>query len=47
MKSHSDEKPHQCPYCKKAYKDHGDLRTHVFQIHLEEYKKENDAKVEE
>ena len=47
MRSHSDEKPHQCPYCKEAYKTNQDLRTHVFKIHPEEYNKENDPKVEE
>ena len=48
MKSHCDKMPHQCPYCKKAYKRHGSLQTHVFKKHPEEYKEEtNNPKVEE
>ena len=47
MKSHSDEKQHQCPYCEKAYKINRDLQTHVYNKHPEEYKKENDPKDEE
>ena len=46
-KSHSDKKPHQCPYCKKAYKRFGAMQTHVLYKHPEEYKQENDPKVEE
>ena len=46
-KSHSDEKLHQCRYCKKAYKTNQNLQTHVLRKHLEEYKQENDQKVEE
>jgi len=48
MKSHSDKKPHQCPYCKNAYKTNQDLQSHVFKKHPEEYKEAtNDPKVEE
>ena len=48
MKSHSDKKPHQCPYCKKSYKYHQALQTHVSKTHPEEYKEAiNDPKVEE
>ena len=46
-KSHSDKKPHQCPYCPKAYKRFEPLQTHVFKKHPEEYNQENDPKVEE
>ena len=46
-KSHSDKKPHQCPYCKKSYKQLGWLQHHVLKKHSEEYKAENDSKIEE
>ena len=46
-KSHSDEKLHQCRYCPKAYKTNQNLQTHVYKEHPEEYKQENDQKVEE
>ena len=46
-KSHSDEKQHPCPYCKKAYKYFCAMQTHVFKKHPEEYKEENDPTVEE
>merc|ERR1712012_1536133 len=29
MKSHSDERPHKCPFCEKDYKQHRHLQTHV------------------
>ena len=48
MKSHSDKKPHQCPYCTKSYKTHTGLQTHVYTKHPKEYKEEtNNPKVEE
>ena len=47
MKSHSDEKLHQCPYCKEAYKTNQNLQRHVFKKHPKEYQQENDPKVEE
>merc|ERR1711976_1040196 len=30
MRSHSNERPHKCPYCEKDYKRHGHLQNHVF-----------------
>ena len=33
MKSHSDEKPHQCRYCEKAYKHFGAFQSHVLKKH--------------
>ena len=33
MKSYSDEKPHQCRYCEKAYKHFGALQSHVLKKH--------------
>ena len=46
-KSHSDKKPLKCPYCPKEYKRFSNLRTHVYKKHPEEYKEENDPKIEE
>ena len=46
-KSHSDKKPHKCPYCPKAYKRFDAMQTHVFKKHPEEYNQENNSKVEE
>ena len=46
IKSHSDKKPHKCPYCQKAYKRFEPLQTHVLKKHPEEYKQENDPKIE-
>ena len=49
MKTHSDKKLYKCPYCPnpKEYKYFQALRTHVFKKHPEEYKEENDPKIEE
>ena len=48
-KTHSDKKLYKCPYCPnpKEYKYFQALRTHVFKKHPEEYKEENDPKIEE
>ena len=42
-KTHSDEKPHQCPHCKKAYKTLKPLRTHVYKEHQEEYQQSEES----
>ena len=34
--THSEERPHQCPYCEKAYKQFNDLLTHVDTKHSKE-----------
>ena len=34
--THSEERPHQCPYCEKAYKHFKDLLTHVDTKHSKE-----------
>ena len=47
MKTHSNERTHQCPYCEQAYKDHRNLQTNVYLKHPEKYKEGNDPEVEE
>ena len=47
MKSHSDERTHQCPYCDKTYKTNEGLLCHVYLKHPEKYKEGNDPDVEE
>ena len=48
MKSHTDAKPYPCPYCSKAYKVLGKLRTHVYFKHLEEHQQfEESLKLEQ
>ena len=42
------DQPYPCPYCSKAYKELGKLRTHVYIKHLEEHEQfEESLKLEQ
>ena len=43
MRKHDGEKPHVCPFCKLAFTQKGNLKTHIQRSHPEQAKAVLDA----